>query len=337
MCILRAGSYRRAGRLLSAALLLILAALCLTAAGVWRARELLYAALYARGAPAVQQTYLPEFALRTQMHGQQATTQVSGWLTVIDRQEVLLNVGGETRFAAEYAPITGDAYAPWALVLHGGTGTDGTQMLDVACELSLAGYRVLLPDMRSHGRSEGQLTSLGLREKEDVLSWVQWISVRSGGNRIVIAAQDEGAAAALLAARELEGRVCAIAADSAYADVYDRAEKLLQDAMPDAGAIDRWLFRSAFSLLYGADGKETTEAVRDIATPLLIIHGTADEDVPAWHGEDIAKAAGGNAQLLLAEGGLHGMSRFADPKAYYGALTAFFDRCIAACGEHAGH
>lgn len=314
--------------MLSAVLLLILVLALALDASVWRARGLLHEALDGRRERAVQQAYLPEFELLAQMHSRQAAAQVSGWLTVIGQREVSLTVDGEACFAREFAPITGDEYAPWALVLHGGAGTDGRQMLDMACRLSLDGYRVLLPDLRAHGRSGGVLTTLGFLESRDVLDWVQWISMQRGGERIVIAAQDEGAAAALIAAKDLHGRVCAIAADSAYSSVYARAEELLLETHAGAGKADRWLFRTAFSALLGGYREDVLDAVRNIDLPLLLIHGTANDAVPAWHSEDIAQSAGENARLLLIEGGLHGMGRFADPQAYYDALTAFFKEAL---------
>lgn len=325
---MRTGTRQWPGRRLSAVLLALLAGIVLLCAAAIRTRSLLYETLDGRRARAVRQTYLPEFELRAQMYSRQALAKVSGWLTVADQREVTLNVDGGMRFAREFAPVHSDEYAPWALLLHGGRGTDGTQLMDMACELSLAGYRVLLPDLRAHGRSEGNLITLGMLESEDVIGWVEWISMRSGGNRIVIAAKDEGAAAALLAAKKLEGKVLAIAADSAYADVQARAEGLLMEADARTGDLDRWLFRLGFSALFGSRGTDVLEAARDIGIPLLVIHGTADEDVPAWHGEDIAASAGENARLLLMEGALHGMGRFADPKAYYSVLLGFFEEAL---------
>ena len=63
--------------------------------------------------------------------------------------------------------------------------------------------------------------------------------------------------------------------------------------------------------------------------PLLLIHGTGDTQVLAWQSEDIAQAAGENAQLLLVEGAEHGMARYLEPDAYYDALLGFFEHALS--------
>ena len=76
----------------------------------------------------------------------------------------------------------------------------------------------------------------------------------------------------------------------------------------------------------GAEG-ELMQVLSDCELPLLIIHGTGDTDVPAWHGEDIA-AAGKDARLLFAEGAAHGMARYAMGQTYEETLLRFFDGAI---------
>ena len=68
---------------------------------------------------------------------------------------------------------------------------------------------------------------------------------------------------------------------------------------------------------------ELLEPLAACELPLLLIHGTGDSEVPAWHSEDLA-AAGKDAQLLFAEGAGHGMARYALGEAFYDALTEFY-------------
>ena len=78
----------------------------------------------------------------------------------------------------------------------------------------------------------------------------------------------------------------------------------------------------------GAEETILSERISAAKTPLLIIHGTGDQDVPAWHGEDIALAAGENAQLLFIEGAGHGLSRYVEEETYYDALLAFYEAAL---------
>jgi len=325
------------GAVLAAAFMLLMMIGC--SAGVYRVHVLMKAALDGRRTRIHAAAHMAEFALREQMYSGQASPRVSAWLTVAAQEQVNLEVDGKMRTARVFEPVgvsdaagtTGDdGNTPWALVLHGGLGSQGADLLDVACALSLEGYRVLLPDLAAHGESAGTVSSLGVLESRDVTAWVRWIRSRDETAGIVAIGQDEGAAALLFALESLDGMICAAAADSAYSSAKSRAMEMLWEAAPYANVIDRFLFQAAYSALIarsGTDG-DVCAAVRNTKTPLLVIHGTGDTDVPAWQGEDIARAAGENAQLCLIEGAAHGRARFAEPQAFYEALLGFFEEAL---------
>ena len=73
--------------------------------------------------------------------------------------------------------------------------------------------------------------------------------------------------------------------------------------------------------------KDVLERAAGCELPLLLIHGTFDSEVPAWQAEDVARAAR-NAQFLPVEGAAHGMARYVEPDAYYGALIGFLGQNV---------
>lgn len=304
--------------------------LALGAAGLLRGRYLLRTALDGRRSRVQQDEHTTDYALRAQMMRQQAETKTRGWLSVVSRESVVMQ-GSRGRLNAQlYAPLREEEQAPWALVLHGGLGTSSTTVLDVACALSLEGYRVLAPDLYAHGGSEGEISSLGLRDAEDVCAWVEWILAQDMNAQIVIWAQEEGAAAALLAAGEgLHGAVKAVAADSAYRSVRERAYQLLEESTQAASVIDGLLLEAAYRIVHGTDiGRgELAARIGQASVPILLMHGTGDEDIPAWHSEDLLDALGG-AELFFAEGAAYAMARFAQPDAYYETLLAFYRNAL---------
>ena len=319
----------------AAAIACALCALALGAAGLVRGAQLMGIALDGRQERAQVQFLMTDGTLREQMMRSQADTRTQGWLTVIRSESIDMSTGRGKLHAQLYAPLREDADAPWALVLHGGMGTDHTDVLDVACALSMEGYRVLAPDLYAHGCSEGRYASLGLCDAQDVRAWTDWILAEDMDARIVIWAQEEGAVAALLAAAGgMPDAVRAVAADSAYASVRARAHQLLAENA-DAGAarlkLEEALLDAAYRLMHGVSIGEGELAahVSQIGIPLLLLHGTGDQDVPAWYSEDIAAAAGGQAELFFAEGAAHGMARHAQPQAYYDALLGFFCDALA--------
>lgn len=278
----------------------------------------------------VTEERVTSFSLREQMGREQAEARVRGWLSVVPSETAVVRTERGRLSAQVFSPIGGGEAAPWALVLHGGLGSDSRQVLDVACMLSLRGYRVLTPDLYAHGQSEGRTSSLGVRETEDVRAWIEWIMLEDMDARIVCFGQDEGGAALLLAAADgLPEPVKAVAVDSAYVSAGARMEAL----MTETGAAQRMkaLHRAAYRLTVGAP-VEAGDIVGRMAladVPMLLIHGTGDSDVLAWESEDLAAAAGKQAHLLLVEGAEHGMARFLEPETYSDALLSFFAAALA--------
>jgi alpha-beta hydrolase superfamily lysophospholipase len=66
------------------------------------------------------------------------------------------------------------------LVTHGVSGHRG-HALALASLLLGHGYAVLAPDARGHGASEG-VASFGVRERDDLHRWVDWIAAHHGGS-----------------------------------------------------------------------------------------------------------------------------------------------------------
>lgn len=315
---------------LYAAAALIAVGICACFAG---GRFLLGDALNGRRSRTQQET-LVVFALDEEMNNSQADARVNGWLSVVQQEDVSLDTQRGELSGSVFEPVSQAGDAPWAIVVHGGLGTDRSQVRDIACELSLAGYRVLTPDLYAHGSSAGKIASLGLADAQDVSAWIDWILCRDQDARIVLMGVDEGAAAVLLAAVSNEsGAVCAAAADSAYADVRDRAMQMLSETASADGAfrgLSEKLFAAAYRVMFGVslDEGDLLHAVRETETPMLFLHGTGDMDVPAWHSEDLRREAGEGVRLYLAEGAGHGTARFLDPDGYYDALLSFFAAAI---------
>ncbi len=299
---------------------------CVFSAGIWRANSLLRSALNGRRERVQAEGGMVEFSLREEMNMQQALTRVRGWLSVASPETAMLITERGTLHAERYAALNAseETKGRWAIVVHGGLGTSGTQVQDIACAFSLRGYDVLLPDLYAHGQSDGETSSLGVREAQDIVDWIAWILAQKPTAQIALIGQDEGALAILLAAAQgLPDAVRAGALDSMSTDLRSRAYGLLEET-GRGDKLSGWLLEMAYRATFGVALREVqpVKAAEMSAIPLLFIHGTLDEEVPAWQSED---AASGGAQLLLIEGASHGMGRFADPETYYNGLFSWLD------------
>lgn len=193
-----------------------------------------------------------------------------------------------------------------ALVLLHGYPADKADLLPLAAALAPR-FTVLLMDLRYFGRSGGRLTTLGLREPDDLSRAVDLLAARGLGPIGAFGFSLGGSVALLAAARD--PRLRAVAAYAPFADLRDLARDLY-----------RWLWLLRYPvvelmrgwawLLLGADvaAVSPVTAAARLAVPVLLIASRADEQIPFAHAERLAAALRGNprAETLLLAAGRHG-------------------------------
>jgi len=195
-----------------------------------------------------------------------------------------------------------------------------------------AGYSVLLPDSRGHGRSGGELVTFGLLEKYDVLDWAHWM--RGQGCAATYGLGESLGASVLIQAAAVEPAFRAVAAESAFADLSAageiRVRRLLP--LPDAIAARAAWFLVASGLAYarvryGLDFRQVApvEAMRQTRTPILLIHGIEDQRTPCWHSQRLAQA-NANAALWLVPHADHVSASSVDPQGFRQRVLDWFAR-----------
>jgi uncharacterized protein len=186
------------------------------------------------------------------------------------------------------------ANADAALVLHG--LADNRLGMQGFARLALAhGYTVLLPDARGHGESGGNLATYGLLERNDIHQWVDYLEGAIQPHCVYGLGESMGAAQ-LLQSLEVEKRFCAVVAESSFATfreiAYDRMGQPF-GAGPWVGRVVlRPMVEIAFLRVrwkYGLDmrGISPEAAVAQASTPVLLIHGQIDGNIPVRHSREI--------------------------------------------------
>jgi hypothetical protein len=160
--------------------------------------------------------------------------------------------------------------------------------LDVAEALHRRGLGVLLVEYRGYGTSHGtEPSEKGLYlDAEAALDMLAHRGVTP--DRIVLWGTSLGTGVAAEMARR--GRGCRLILVTPYTSIPD----LVTDRVPIVPA--RILL---------ADHFDTLAKATEIAMPTVVVHGDADEIVPFWMGEQIARIVRG-AQLVRVPGGHHG-------------------------------
>ena len=187
-------------------------------------------------------------------------------------------------------------------------------------------HNLLLIDQRAHGKSQGWTISFGLKERHDLLRWVQYAIDRFGEDvEIYLYGVSMGGATVLMASEmDLPENVKAIVADCPYANAMDIILEVGKE-MP----IPTWIMKPMIILgarIYGGfDVQETDaiQAVKNTKVPILIIHGDGDTFVPIAMSQAVRDA---NPQMVTHHaiaGAEHGISYLVDTQKYKEHVAAF--------------
>jgi len=213
------------------------------------------------------------------------------------------------------------------VMVHGWTSSRREPMGKAGYVLD-AGYNVLVFDLRGHGESDGDYTTLGLLEPDDVSSAVAFARSRDPGPIALLGYSLGGALAVETGARD--PAVAAVIEDSGFGsleNVYRAGFQRLTGlpALPfglplvEIGQLDLHMRLSAV--------RPVTDAAR-LHKPLLAIVGTADRVVLPSEGYDIYRAAPGPKRLLVVPGAGHVDAGRVAPQRYQQAVLGFLAASI---------
>lgn len=232
--------------------------------------------------------------------------------------------------------IRGRRGAPPILLVHDLGGSKG-DLLNAAVTLNRAGYPLLLLDLRRHGDSAAALTTLGAKERLDILAAVDFLKRRPGARPDRIGGWGVGMGAYALAVAALEEPVLQVMAlDGLYADVQSEADRLLAARLPPPFRalvpVARLLYDPFFRCrLEDVSLRRNVKALA--GKDLLIIAPTESPDrLSQAHllYEAVPEAAdGGRSLLILGRSGVAGL--YAEDRMRYDkAIVEFFTRALPA-------
>lgn len=227
--------------------------------------------------------------------------------------------------------------APLKIIFH---GYRGLALRDSSGGYALAkalGYNVIAIDQRAHGRSEGHIITFGIRERKDVLSWIEYANSRFGENTpIILSGVSMGAATVIMAATlPLPKNVCAILADCPYSTPGDIIRKVAADEHFPAD-LSYPFIRIAAKLLGGFDLEETSalEGAKSSTVPILLLHGEDDRFVPCEMSREIHEKSNGCTTLATFPDAGHGLCYMIAPREYEATCIEFLNSIPALKGHN---
>ncbi len=186
---------------------------------------------------------------------------------------------------------------------------------------------VLLPDLRAHGKSEGNTIGFGFPDKLDILDWVKRMISEYGEDvEITLHGISMGAATVLMSAGEtLPANVKRVISDCSYSNVKDQLSLQMKrmyhlPAFPILNSVDLLL---RIYNGYGLKDIDVAKSVASITIPVLFIHGTSDTFVPYRMMSDLSSACVSDHRCFTVEGAGHGMCYHTEQLGYQQVLADF--------------
>jgi pimeloyl-ACP methyl ester carboxylesterase len=216
-----------------------------------------------------------------------------------------------------------------------GHGRFGSKDSDLRYGPSLreAGYNCFLFDFRGHGRSEGNYTSFGLHERQDLLGAIDFLRTKDI-DTVGVIGFSLGAVAGINTAAICE-EILAVVADGAFPELRSTLARGAQER-----GLPAWLTRTLGPFVLWLAGRrvggdlEEAEPIRwvDKIAPraLFMIHGGRDRYVSTADVRRLYDAAGEPKELWIAPEAEHRRVDQVHPEEYRKRVLAFFDRYLAA-------
>lgn len=208
------------------------------------------------------------------------------------------------------------------------------EMLDRGVALWREGYGVLLYDLRRHGQSRAEFSSIGYDERHDVTAALKFMRERAPENKIVLMGVSMGAAATLLSAAENDGLMAVVAessflsfSDTVYHHVGLARLPRLGSRLPAFPFATLLLRFTAWRLNFNPADFDLLQAVKKIKCPILFIGGGADQRMPNESVLEPLYAAANHPlkRKFVVEGAQHGHAYDRDQQSRVEYIKAFTD------------
>ena len=190
----------------------------------------------------------------------------------------------------------------------------------------------MLFDLRNHGTSGGNTTSMGMLEARDVQAAFDFLSTQPEvqPERVGLYGTSMGGAAAIRAISDISP-VRLLIVESTYADLVGVVGEGIHartnlPGFPFAHIITWMVGNLTGTNLFDLQLIEHVQQIQPI--PILILHGTADPLVPLQQAQNLYRVASEPKELLVVDGGIHGGLHTAAPENYERTVLDFITRFL---------
>lgn len=213
------------------------------------------------------------------------------------------------------------------IILFHGYRSDGK--FDFSCAVKFyieLGLNVLVVNQRANGESEGKLITFGIKERRDVVSWVNFVNEKYNPKNVFLSGVSMGATSVMMASNlDLPQNVKGIIADCGYTS----ASEIIKRVASNAFKINATPIMPALNLMciifgqFNLYATTTPKALSESDIPIFFLHGKMDDFVPCQMTEIAYQAAKAPKYMCLVENADHGLSFLVDPENVQRQITDF--------------
>lgn len=221
-------------------------------------------------------------------------------------------------------------YPVTVIILHGWQDESVSMMSDAVAYYN-KGYSVFVPDLRSHGKSEGRYIGMGVTDRKDIIAWINHLeSISKAETVYVLDGFSMGGATVLALSGDLDlpSSVKVIISDGAYTSIREFLISRLNIRPLFVRRCIIWFTELWCRMLVGYTFSEYAPflQVERSKTPTLFIHGTKDDFVPVEMSERLFDNCSTEKEYWEFKGATHGITSEEDMDQYIQRKIEFIDK-----------
>ena len=213
------------------------------------------------------------------------------------------------------------------LLFHGYQGNSERDLSGGIERCFALGRNALIIDHRASGTSDGSVITFGVREKKDVLSWIDFAISHFGSDvKLVLTGVSMGAATVLMVAGEkLPENVVCVLADCPYSSQKEIIKKVIRDMkLPDKLLYPFVKLGARVFGRFNLEEDTPIEAMKRCSLPIIFIHGNTDAFVPDSMSDELYAACSSKLKKnVKIEGAGHGLAFPKNRALYIKSLSDF--------------
>lgn len=270
---------------------------------------------------------IPKKILRTEIRKKN-----NAYLYSTNPEDLELTTPDGLRLKAWYAPAEKETKR-FAICIHGHNcnGPDECSHLFPFYRNTL-GYNYFLPDLRGHGRSEGNKIGFSALDYKDIKLWIDYLVDRFGEDiEIILHGISMGAATAMMVNNHSpQKQVKLIIEDCGFTNAYEQVGMKVKTLMKGHNAPHVVMMINFFCKIFSKyDLKKDADplgTMKNAVNPVLFVHGEEDDLVPFYMCGKLYEACPVEKDIFTVPGATHAYCYYDAKEEYDQKITEFIKK-----------